>query len=285
MKKAVSFFCVVLIAAYLGLNTLDPKSPYLAERRFWKARALSQKIVANPDVTPPDLFRKAREDFKKIMELYPENISLTKECLLSIGGLLIHEKKYQEGRDLLAKAMKDYPADHGFGARAQFLAGFSYEKAGDWKTALEEYHTLMDRYSDIKFTLEVPLYIARHDMKEDSEKAIESYKAATAYYRRLADSHPKSPAGFVALAYMMRGYQEQKQWEGCLEVAKEIIVTYPRMLRPYIPMIEAFSAKLESPKRAVTVYQAFIQSHPDHKAVPFLKKRIERLERKEANVS
>ena len=285
MKKAVSFFCVVLIGLGGILTPLGSKSPYVTEARFWKARAFSQQIVANPETTPPLVFKKARQQFEGLIRDYPENIALKKECLLSIAGLLVQEKKYQEARDFLYKVGKEYLDDSTFGAKSQFLIGFSYEKGGDWAAALKEYGILRDHYSTSPLGLEAPLYIARHDIKEDSQKGKESYEAAAEYYRRVAQKNPKSPVNFVALNDMLMGYEEQKEWGKSLDTVEEIILAYPTALRVYVPRIEAYSRKLNQPERAGAIYQAFIQANPESKDAALLKKRIEGLERKQENVS
>ena len=285
MKKALSLFCLILIGVGGTLTHLGSKSTYITEARFWKARAFSQQIVANPETTPPLVFKKAREQFEDIIKDYPENAALKKECLLSIAGLLVHEKKYQEARDFIYEARKEYPTDNGFGARSQFLIGFSYEKAGDWSSALKEYHLLRDQYWKSYLGLEVPLYIARHDVKEDSQKGAESYEAAAEYYRRIVDENPRTPVKFVALNYRMTGYDEQKKWDQSLDAVKEIIVSFPKTLRSYIPKIEGLSRRLKQPERASAIYRAFIAAHPDHKDAVLLKKRIERLERMRTNAT
>ena len=286
MKKAFSLFCLILIAVYVALSLLGAKSLYIAEMRFWKARALAQKVVQSPEATPPLLFEKTRQRFEKIMEEYPENRALIKESLLAISGLFIHEKRYQEARDFIYNAKKKYPDDKSFGARTQFLLGFSYEKGGDWEAAVREYRLLRDRYPDSQLGLEVPLYIARHDVKQDSEKGAGSYEEAAAYYRQLIQNTPtKTPLKYFALSYLLTGYDERRQWDRSLSVVQEIVVTYPKLLRVYVPKIEMLTRRLKQPQRAIDVYEAFIQAHPKHKDVPLLKKRIEGLTKRLQHVS
>lgn len=285
MKKAVSLFCLILIALGATLTLLGSKSTYIAEARFWKARAFSQQIVANPETTPPFVFKQARERFERIMKEYSGNAMLVKESLLSIAGLLIHEKKYQEARDFIYKIRKDYPEDNPFGARSQFLLGFSYEKAGDWEAALREYRILRDRYAKSYLGLEVPLYIARHDIKEDSQKGAERYEEAAAYYQDVAQNNPKSPLKFFALNYMLSGYEEQKKWDKSLDTLQEIILAFPKSLRAYVPKIEAYSRRAKAPEKAAAIYESFIQAYPDHKDAMVIKKRIERLRKSRKNVS
>lgn len=284
MKKALSLFCLILLAVYGVLTFLGAKSPYIAERHFWKARALAQKIVQSPETTPPFLFEQSRQRFEQIIRDYPQNKALVKESLLGIAGLFIHEKKYQEARDFIYNARKKYSDDKAFEVRTQFLLGFSYEKAGNWDSAAKEYRVLQDRYPESRLGLEVPLYIARHDAKQDSEKSAGSYETAAAHYRQLIQTR-QDPVKYFAMAYLLTGYDEQKKWDKVLEVIKEIIVTYPKLLRPYIPKVEMLARKLKQPQQAITVYEAFIQSHPKHKDAPFLKKRIELLTRRLKNVS
>ena len=279
MKKVLSLFCLILIALAWTLRVLSVKSPYVAEMRFWKAKAFSQQIVANPEATPPFVFKKAREQFEGLIKDYSDKPTLVKESLLAIAGILIHEKKYQEARDFLYKVRKEYPDDKGFGTRSQFLLGFSYEKAGEWEGALKEYLLLRDRYQESQLALEVPLYIARHDVKQDSTKGSESYASAVDYYQNLIqnNSNPKSPIKFFAMNYLLAGYEEQKKWDKSLDVLGEIIVTYPKFLRSYIPRIEAYSRRIKQPGKAMGIYEAFLKAHPDHKDAVILKKRIERL--------
>ena len=279
MKRALSLFCLILIVVYGVLSFLGSESPYIAESRFWKARALAQKIVQSPETTPPALFEKSRQQFEQLMNAYPQNKTLVKESLLGIAGLFIHEKRYQEARDFIYASRKKYPDDKPFGARTQFLLGFSYEKVGDWEDALKEYLLLRDRYPQSQLGLEMPLYIARHDAKQDSEKGAESYKEAAEYYRRLAQTS-SDPIKYFALSYLLRGYDERKKWDKSLEVVQEIVVAYPKLMRVYIPKIERVARKLKQPKLAIAVYETFVQSHPQHKDVPFLKKRIELLSRR-----
>lgn len=286
MKKATLIFCLTLIGLYGILGCfVSKKDPYLAEKRFWKAGALAQRIVANPETTPPLLFRKARQNFQELIKDYAHNTVLVQESLLSTGGLFIHEKKFQEARDLLAQAKLDHPNKH-FHVRAQFLIGFSYEKEGDWETAVEEYHALMEKYPEHQLALQTPLYIARHDLRQDTTKGLESYREAAHFYRRVITKYPKgSPIGYLALSYMLTGYHEQKDWGRSFEVVREIVINYPRVLKDYVPMIEGLSHRLKDSERAIALFQGFIEAYPDHQDVTLLKKRIERLERSRKNVS
>jgi len=281
MKKALSLYLVLLLGVYGVLTTLGSKDTskniYVTEARFWKAKALSQKIVVNPDSTPPPLFEKSRKQFESIIKDYSDKPMLVKESNLSIAGLLIYEKKYQEARNFLSKVRKDFPSDKAFSARSQFLVGFSYEREGNWEAALKEYRLLRDRYPESQLGLEIPLYIARHDLKTDSKKGSESYEAAADYYRQLIQANPKTPLQFFAMSYLLGGYEEQKRWEKALEVLREIVMTYPRLSRSYFPRIDAYSIRLKQPEKAVAIYQSFIQSYPDHKDAALFRKRMERL--------
>ncbi|MFH1858217.1 MAG: tetratricopeptide repeat protein [Candidatus Omnitrophota bacterium] len=287
MKKTLIVFCVILAVVPILLSYLGLKDSYLTERRFWKARALSQKIVANPDATPPLMFEKARNNFQRIIKDNPKNTGLAKECKISIAGLLVYEKKFQDARDYLEKAKADYPADKAFAARTLFLTGFSYEREGRWDRALESYHLLMNEYYTVShIALQLPLYIARHDLKLDTQKGEESYREAATYYRQLIRKHPNDALlGFYVRSYLVKGFQEQKKWEESLEVIREIILAYPKALRPYIPVIEAISRRTGQLEKAVAIYHAFIQAHPDHRDVKMLKKRIERLKESRPHVS
>lgn len=285
MKTVLSLFVAVLVGVGGTLSYLGSDSPYLTEKRFWKARSLAQRVVANPDATPPLLFEKARGQFQDMIADYPENAALVKESLLSIGGLFIYEGKFQEARTFLAKAKGDYAEDDNFGARMQFLIGFSYERERDWRTALEVYRDLMESYPYSHIALQTPLYIARHDLKEDSQKGAESYGDAADYYRGLIEKHPKSLLAFFAMTYLVRGYQEQKMWDESLEAIRELVLTYPRALRPYMPMIEGISRRLAAPERARDIYESFVETYPNHRDARTLQKRIERLRRISRNVS
>ena len=281
MKKVVSLFCLILIAVGVVLTVLGSKSLYIAEERFWKAEALAQKIVANPETTPPYLFEKARQRFEGIINDYPLNAALVKGASLATAGLLIHEKKYDEARDLLLKIRKKYPTDEMLGSKSQFLLGFAREKAGDWKGALKEYQVLRDQYPQTRLGLEIPLYIARYESRQDSDKGATTYEAAAQYYRGLVQSNPlTNPLKFLGMNFLLRGYEEQKKWDKSLDILEEIILTYPKLLRSYVPRIEAYSRKIKQPGKAMSIYESFLKAHPDHKDAMILKKRIERLKSK-----
>ena len=280
MKKALSLFCLILLLLYGALHFLGllEKSPYVAEMRFWKARVFAREVLMNPDATPPRMFEEARKRYEYIIKEHPP---LARKALLPIVEILIKEKKYQEARDLLTQARQDYPNYRLFGARSQFLIGFSYEKGGDWKRALKEYQFLIDQYTGTRPALQTPLYIARHDLRQDSGKGARSYKEAATYYRRLIKKKPKSPFGLLAMGYLLTGYQEQNKWDESLEVIQEIILAYPRMIRGYIPTIESLSRRIDRPEKAIAIYESFIKSHPDHRDSTVLRERIDRF-RKES---
>lgn len=281
MKKAFSLFIILLIVVYGVLSYLGAKSgaanTYGIERRFWKAKALSQKIVVNADSTPPALFEKSRKRFEEIIKEYPDHHTLIKESNLSIAGLLIYEKKYQEVRNFLNKVREEYPKDKSFGARSQFLLGFSYEREGNWEGALKEYRVLRDRYPESQVGLEIPLYIARHDLKTDTKKGSESYEAAAGYYHQLIRDNPKTPLQFLAFHYLLGGYEEQKKWDEALKVLQDLVMTYPKMSRNYVLRIDAYGLRLKQPEKAIAIYESLIQSYPDHPDATLFKKRIERL--------
>jgi len=277
MKKAIIVFAVILISLYVVLSLLIPKSPYVGERLFWKARTLTQQIMLNPKVTPPSLFKETRERYEFIIKEYP---ALAQESLISIGGILIQEEKYQEARDVLNRARMAYPEEKVFGARSQFLLGFSYEKEGNWDAAVREFRILMEAYPTTRLALQTPLYIARHDQRQDTQKGAESYGEAAQYYRRLIRQYSEGPVEFFALVHLLTSYREQKKWEESLAIAQEIITKYPTSVKAYIPTIETLSKRLNQPERAAKIFESFIASNPNHKDETLLKNRIELLGRK-----
>ncbi len=281
MKKTLIFFGAILIVLFGVLSLIKTKNPYAAEKRFWKARNATRKILSNPETTPPALFRENREEYEAIIRQHPP---LAKESLLAIAGLLIHEKEYDEARDLLAESKQKYAEDAEFGARAQFLAGYSYEKEGNWREAVQAYEALMEAHIGNRMAFQIPLYIARQDLKKDTQRGAESYEKAIAYYRRLSQGPKENPTAFNALNYLYLAYHEQQKWEEALGVTEEIVVTYPRAMSDYALVIEGLGRKLNQPEKAIAVFESFIQSHPDHPIVPRLKERIQKLGGKRQNV-
>ena len=283
MKKIILILVVILVGVWVVLSALGSGGEYAAEKVFYHAMKINEKILLNPEVVPPKMFTSVESDLLKIMKKYPKG-NMAKTARITLAEFYLNNKKYDKVLSTIDSMMTAYKDDPLVLSQAQFLKGLAYEKQNKWERALKEYMILRDKYTDTPLGIEIPIYIGkRYIQKGDKAQAEKAYNDAAVFYERIEKQYTQKPLGYVAASLLTQTYMYLGKYEQAGAVVINTINNYPgnQTLMQQLPYVELIYARLlKSPQRAIEVYKNIIEQSKDSKLKNFLKGRIKELETK-----
>lgn len=276
----------ILVIAIFSLSLLlagCANDDYAIEKRYWQIKKQAEKILNNPEATPPNELEKAVSALNKFSEKYPKS-SLGIDAEFNIANLYILKKNYDLGRQQLNKIIQKYSRSKELSAQALFLIGNTYELQENWPSALEQYRKIMQSYSETIRGLEVPIYIAqRYKTKFEPDKMISAYQEAINYYRSIATRHPITPLSFNMDMLIVQCYSEIKDWSRAVGTLNTMLATYNGKVsfeEILIALANIHSQKLNNPAKAIEILQVLLKEYPTGKYVNPAKDMIRRLSEK-----
>ncbi|MBI5144548.1 MAG: tetratricopeptide repeat protein, partial [Candidatus Omnitrophica bacterium] len=254
---------------------------YAAERLLYRALKNNQKILINPEVAPAKMLASIENDLERILKRYPKS-ETAKQAYIKLAEFYIANKKYDKAIATLNVIMEKYDKNQGVLSTAQFLKGATYEKQGEWDSALKEYVTLRNKFPTTQLGLQVPIYIGRYYARKGRQGEAEAaYKEALAFYEKLEGDNKGKMLGYAASMLLLQTYLGLKNHEEAGRVVKQTIYNYPSsmalvQLLPYVDVI--YVKILKRSESAIEIYNHVKDKTDDAKLKKFLQKKIEELE-------
>lgn len=283
MKKIMLVLILVLVLTGLALSILGSGGEYAAERLLYRALKNNQKILINPEVAPATMLASIENDLQGILKKYPKS-ETAKQAYIKLAEFYIANKKYDKAIAILNVIMELYDKNQAVLSTAQFLKGATYEKQGEWDSALREYVTLRNKFPTTQLGLQVPIYIGRYYVRRGKQaEAEEAYKEAVTFYEKLEGDNSGEMLGYAASMLLLQTYLNLKNHEEAGRVVKETIYNYPSsmaliQLLPYVELI--YVKILKKPESAMEIYNYVKDKTDDAKLKKFLQKKIGELEAK-----
>lgn len=289
MKKIIIILIAILAGLYIALSIAGSDKEYAAEKLFYQAMKMSERIAANPDVAPPKLLDDVENNLKKLLRKYPDT-EVAKTADIKMAEFYIANKKYDAALKQSDIVIKKYEKNHGMLSMAYFLKGLAYEKQDKWPDALKEYHVVRDKYHDTQLGMQIPIYIASsYSQKGREAQAQEAYGDAARFYENIRKENSGKALGYMASLFLIQTYIKSDNYESAGRVVEETLDKYysQMALAQLLPLIEhIIVTKLNRPEKAVEIYKTTIEKSKDEKLKKVLQKRIdELLNKKPVNVS
>jgi len=282
MKKTVVILISILIAVYFLLVIISANDEYAADKLFYQAMRVNEKIILNPDVAPPGMLSDVETPLQMILMRYPE-CDVAKDAHLSLAEFYLVHKKYNQAIAASSAIVDKYAKDEIIlTTKGHFIKGSAYEKQDKWQKALAEYTILRDKYPNTPLGVSIPLYIGEYYKRDkkyaQSERA---YNEAALCYEMFLRKNEDEKLGYMAVNFLMADYVELKQWEEAARVLEKAIDDYPRphMLVQQLPKIELiFIKKLNKYDEAIGLYTKINTQIKDPKVTAFIDEKIKDLE-------
>lgn len=277
--KKIIFLISILACSSLILSGCA-NDEYAIEKKYWQVKKQAEKILINPQATPPNELDRTVSALNKFSEKFPKS-SLGIDADFSIASLYIVKENYDSGRQQLRKIMQKYEKSKELVTQAIFLIGNSYELQDKWPSALEQYKTIMQNYAETKKGLEIPIYIAQHyKAKYEPDKMISALGEAVSYYKAIAAKHPVTPLSLNMDMLVTQCYLEMKDWQDAANTLSSMLVTYNGKVsleEILLSLSGIYSQKLNNPAKAIEILQVLLKEYPKSKYTNAAKEMIKRL--------
>lgn len=283
MKKTILLLVVILIGLFIVLAILGSRGEYAAEKMYYDAARVAEKIAANPDVVPPKSIDYIERKLKTLLKKFP-NTEVAKTVDIKLAEFYIAFKKYDLAIAQLDAVVKKHAKNKTMLSMAYFLKGLAYERQDKWADALKQYEIVRDNYTETQVGLQVPVYIGNYYMAKGREAdARQAYGEAIQFYTKLEKDNSGKPLGYMAALYVIQAYMRADNFEAAaVEVEKDIDKYYsPMTLVHLLPLVEnIIVAKLNNPEKAIAIYKSILAKSKDQKLNIALEKRIKQLSEK-----
>ena len=276
MKRNAGLFVISFIFIF-GLVGCESRA-FKAEREMWRAHKSAQAIYKNPKGTPSFQLARAQDAYRAIIKKYPDSIFAI-QSKFSIGHLYLVAGQFQKARDEYKKLTLDCNKKGNLCAEATFAIGNSYELEGNWDEALANYRTIMQAFAFSAKSLDLPIYIIRHNRRAGDEKAVRrSVEEAVSYYYGLKGKTQTEKGGYILESLAARSYLEGGQWQDAIDSLDKLTRDYPKNNPEEALLIKAtiYLTRLHDKLKAKEELQKIIKEYPQSKlaksAEVFLKK-------------
>lgn len=303
-KKAVRNY-EKIINDYSGTSVAPIVMDYLALAHFsqgkWdKAIEVWQEIANEYSHSPiaeksllasGEIYARQIRDLQKAIQIYEDFVKqyprsqVKKEVKFQIGKLYFNKGDTQKAKQVFLQIIRDYPRQISLCTNARVALAACYEREGNSKKAIEEYHKLRKDYPDTKLALAVPFFIARHYLisEVDRDKAEAAFAQAVSEYKKIVEEETDSSLAIEAGRLISLCYIQQKRWNEAIDSLYNLVVKYPDNPGTQMFMFniaDIYQKELGKPQRAMQIYEELIDKYPDsHPLVNLAKMRVNSLQK------
>ncbi len=236
-----------------------------------------------------ETYLKQIKDLQKAIEVYEEFVKknptskIIGQAKFQIARLYFIKEDFTKSRQVFTELIKDYPKETELCINAQLAVAASYEKQGDWDSAIQAYDKLKSNYPNTRAALSVPLFIAQHYVRENQiSEAEKAFKEAISGYEKLIKEKPNSAQAAQAQELISLAYITQKKWTEAIDSLKTLAETYPenpKAVPSLFSIAVIYQKQLQEPKKAIEIYEKFIGQYPGHALANLAKSEAESLQK------
>ncbi len=256
-----------LIGTILVLITTGCGGDYLAEKMYWQANRLYEKIITSSTPVSKSEYQRVVNAYQKIIDTYPQwnNIPMVQ---FFIGQVYLEQKDFTNAEKHFIKLVRKYPSEIEVCSKALFSIGTCREKKGDWENALKLYNQLLIDYPWTEYGLIVPLHIAQYyqERKNQYQSTI-AYEKAIQYYRMIYNKPTNPTISGKSESLLLTCYIDQEKWEDAIELLRLINICSPNSEKGKIALYRLanlYEDKIKDSSQALVVYKEFVAKYPTH---------------------
>lgn len=278
MRWLILFLSLILIVVFVAFSAFDQDSEYIAESMLYRTLRKNNDIAINPDATPPKMLIQVEDEFKTIIERFPES-KTARIAYIRLAELYFINKRSDELLATLEEISKKYGDDILLSSEIQFLKANAYVMRKEWEKAQEELLTLQDKYSNTTLGLQAPLYIANYYKEKGKvREAEEALNRAVMFYTDLNEKNRGTSLGYASLSMLIRTYINMKRHQDAGKVIEDVIAEYPKagtviQQSPYIDLV--FVKELKTPEKAIEIYTLAKERTDNSNIQKFFQKKIQ----------
>lgn len=187
-------------------------------------------LIANIQAAPKNNPAKAVDLYRQILSRHPDS-STVGVTLLHLGTALCAQKRFQEGRQVLAelkKKYKDYPL---LISKAQSTYARAFAAEGDWDRAIMEFQWLMDNYPYSEDAFKAAFAILDHFIAQKDEKMKTIwYQRAIDFFQKVANNNPDQLIALTAYSFMAEAQRRFGKPKEAIETLDKILSISPQSL-------------------------------------------------------
>ncbi|MFH1753805.1 MAG: tetratricopeptide repeat protein [Candidatus Omnitrophota bacterium] len=282
MKNIILTLTIVLLVMWAALWLLGRNDGYIAEKILYKAARTYDKILTNPDATPPMMLEAAANDLKRVMKEYPDK-EAANLARMKLIELYMTSSKFREAIPLLDEIIAREAANPERASKAIYMKALAYEKMGSWAMAVKEFEKLERGFSNTMLGLQTPLYVANHyRLNGQKEEAAAALDKAVSFYNNIHNANEGTTLGFISLTMLMETYGKFRLYEPAADVLEKMISAYPvdTAFVHVLPFIDTiYIENLNDPARALSVYETIYEKTAEEKIKAFTQGKIAELKK------
>lgn len=273
-KIFIFLFCLGLSGGCSREGSILPR--YKAEKAFFKAGKLYQRILINPALSQKEDYNRTIAAYRKVTDFESQDEELKGLAIkarLKIAQLYLAQKDYPQVIDEYQKVLEKSDQDPDLQASVRLSIAQIYEEMGDLQKAIKEYRDLAQSCfaSSIgrrpqKELLPVPLQVPRL-YRRLGKRAEDEYGWARGLYQGIVARWPQSPIALLAQNQIATSYADQGEWVKANDALDRIVKEYPQS--PLLPQIlytigNIYAERLSSPNQALFTYQRILDGYPQN---------------------
>lgn len=259
---------------------------------IWQAllKEYSQsQIGTNLLFTVGETYLRQIKDLQKAIGVYEEFVQknptskIIKDAKFQIGRLYFIKEDFIKARQVFEELVRDYPKETELCANAQLALAACYERQGNWDKAVQVYQVLKSSYPESRIILSIPLFIVQHYLKENrAQEAEKAFNEAISGYEKLIKANPNSALAAQAQDFISLAYISQRRWDNAIGSLKALIDKYPQSPKASTSLFTIatiYQKQLQEPKKAIEIYEKFINEYPRHTLASLAKSEIDSLQK------
>lgn len=249
-----------------------PQSPIGETRLFAIGETYSRQIK--------DL-QKAIDTYEDFVKKNPDS-KIIRHAEFQIGRLYFIKEDFPKAIQLFKEIIEKYPKESEVRIDAKLAIAACYEKQGNWDGVLQVYDEVKADYPHTPAALSIPLFIAQHYLKENRLSEAESaFKEAISGYEKIIKENPYAAQAAEAQDFVSLAYLSQQKWAQAISSLQALVDTYPknpRASKSLFTMAVIYQKQLQEPKKAIGIFEKFIEQYPGHELAGLAKSEIESLQ-------
>ncbi|MFH0876978.1 MAG: tetratricopeptide repeat protein [Candidatus Omnitrophota bacterium] len=256
----------VLICGVLLLTGCESRI-FKAEKEMWRANKAALSIYRNPKSTPPMELKLAQDNYRTIMTRYP-GTPLAVQAQVNIGNLYMITGDSGKARQEYSKLITNCEKMANLCAEATFLIGNTYEIKDQWPQAMAEYRKILSDYPLSSKSLEIPIYVIRHERRAGDPVALKRFaEEAAAHYYSLKSKIEGGKGGYLLQSLVARAYIEAGQWQDALDNLDKLARDFPENNPEQALWIKAliYGMNLQDKDKAKLELEKIVKDYPQTK--------------------
>jgi tetratricopeptide (TPR) repeat protein len=285
MKQLVKIFIILAAALYIVLSLLGGKGEYAAEREIWSINKNYIQISRDPKIIPDVTFDKAIKQFNNFLKHHPKS-KLNPMAHILIGRLHALKKDYKTSRNKFEEITQIYKDTPNISVRAVSEIGRTYINESDWANLVRTQERIIKEYPLTDIGLVSPILLARFQNEKNGILAGDkSYDFAIEHYQQIAAQNSGTEFELKALRYKAMCLMVRKRWRESVLTLGSVLNKFSDKgmidIRTADDLIKAINTvsvtHLNDIELPISIYQEFINSHPNNPINKFFEEIIRSL--------